>query len=53
MGSDWPVCLLAATYEQVFQTTIGILRDLIGKEPDAAVTDCAVRTYRLTGFVPV
>jgi L-fuconolactonase len=49
-GSDWPVCLLTATYEQVFQTAIGILRDLIGKEPNAALRECAVRTYGLTGF---
>jgi L-fuconolactonase len=49
-GSDWPVCLLAATYEQVFQMAMGILRDLTGKEPNAALSDCAVRTYRLTGF---
>jgi L-fuconolactonase len=49
-GSDWPVCLLAATYEQVFQTAMGILRDLTGKEPNVALSDCAVRTYRLTGF---
>jgi L-fuconolactonase len=49
-GSDWPVCLLAATYGQVFQTAMGILRDLTGIEPNAAVSDCAVRTYRLTGF---
>jgi L-fuconolactonase len=52
-GSDWPVCLLAATYEQVFETALGILRDLIGKEPNAALSDCAVRTYRLSGFVRV
>lgn len=52
-GSDWPVCLLAATYEQVFQTAIEIMRDLTGKEPSAALSDCAVRTYRLSGVVPV
>jgi L-fuconolactonase len=49
-GSDWPVCLLAATYEQVFQAVIGILRDFIGKEPNAVLSECAVRTYGLTGF---
>jgi L-fuconolactonase len=48
-GSDWPVCLLAATYEQVYQTAMGILRDLTGKEPNPALSDCAVRTYRLSG----
>jgi L-fuconolactonase len=52
-GSDWPVCLLAATYEQVFQTAMQILRDLTGKEPIVALSDCAVRTYRLTGLAPV
>jgi L-fuconolactonase len=52
-GSDWPVCLLAATYEQVFETAMGILRDLTGKEPNADLSDCAVRTYRLSEFVPV
>jgi L-fuconolactonase len=48
-GSDWPVCLLAATYEEVFQTAMGILADLTGSDPVAALTACAVRTYRLAG----
>ncbi|HUP17925.1 MAG TPA: amidohydrolase family protein [Acidimicrobiia bacterium] len=48
-GSDWPVCLLAATYEQVFQTAMAILRDLTGNEPGNSLSACAVRTYRLTG----
>jgi L-fuconolactonase len=46
-GSDWPVCLLGARYEEIMARLHELLRD----EPEAArraiLGDTAVRTYRL------
>ena len=47
-GSDWPVCLLAASYEEVVVTTQTLVRDSLGKDAETAVFgDNATRFYRL------
>jgi L-fuconolactonase len=47
-GSDWPVCLLAASYEEVFATARALVLDKLGKDAEQAVFgDNAVRFYRL------
>jgi L-fuconolactonase len=46
-GSDWPVCLLAASYSDVFDVTVGILSDLAGESLESILRGCAMRTYRL------
>ena len=46
-GSDWPVCLLAASYEQVWRTNAGLLAGLSDGERRAVLHDTAVRTYGL------
>jgi L-fuconolactonase len=42
-GSDWPVCLLAATYDQVIDT----LQQIVGLDDLAIFGDTAVRVYGL------
>jgi len=43
-GSDWPVCLLAASYQEV----LGALRDSLGEaEREAVFAGTAARVYRL------
>ncbi|HSO50712.1 MAG TPA: amidohydrolase family protein [Acidimicrobiia bacterium] len=44
-GSDWPVCILAATYSEVFETAVEILTDLVGDELEAILGGCAASTY--------
>jgi L-fuconolactonase len=46
-GSDWPVCLLAATYEQVHDLARASLDGLTGWELDHVFGDNATRIYRL------
>jgi L-fuconolactonase len=46
-GSDWPVCLLAATYEQVTETAETLTTNLTPTERDAIFTTTATRTYNL------
>jgi L-fuconolactonase len=46
-GSDWPVCLLAASYRQVVETTRTILERLSGAERTAIFGENAVRIYRI------
>lgn len=46
-GSDWPVCLLAASYERVWRTHAGLLAGLSDGERRAVLHDTAVRTYGL------
>ena len=46
-GSDWPVCLLAATYAQVVDALKYTLRDLGGAGTDAVFGGNAIRIYRL------
>jgi L-fuconolactonase len=43
-GSDWPVCLLAASYAQVLQT----MRQIVGLD-DAIFGETAMRVYGLAG----
>ncbi|MFL5778899.1 MAG: amidohydrolase family protein [Chloroflexota bacterium] len=46
-GSDWPVCLLAATYEQVYEAARLALGDLSEVEQAAVFGESAARVYRL------
>jgi L-fuconolactonase len=47
-GSDWPVCLLAASYEQVMQALRYATSDLSPSDKDAVFGGNAVRVYGLT-----
>jgi L-fuconolactonase len=49
-GSDWPVCLLAATYDRVVVTARELLAGLSGPERAGAFGDNAVEVYRLRGI---
>ena len=47
-GSDWPVCLLAASYEEVLYNDPDLVLDRLGKGAEQAVFgDNAARFYRL------
>jgi L-fuconolactonase len=46
-GSDWPVCLLAASYQQVFDATRAALSELSPSETAAVFGDTAAEVYRL------
>ena len=46
-GSDWPVCLLAATYDQVLDAAELLVRDLPGEERDRIFRKNAIDFYRL------
>ncbi|KAA2262396.1 amidohydrolase family protein [Solihabitans fulvus] len=46
-GSDWPVCLLAATYPQVLEAAENLTKDLTKPERTAIFTTTATKTYRL------
>lgn len=46
-GSDWPVCLLAATYAQVWDAHREVLGGLSDTERDAVLDGTARRTYGL------
>jgi L-fuconolactonase len=46
-GSDWPVCLLAATYAQVVDLARTTLGSLTPSERAAVFGENAVRIYRL------
>ena len=46
-GSDWPVCLLAATYAEVWAAHRALLGSLSDAERDAVLDGTARRTYRL------
>jgi L-fuconolactonase len=46
-GSDWPVCLLAATYEDVLVATRGLLDSLSAEERAAVFGETATEAYRL------
>jgi L-fuconolactonase len=47
-GSDWPVCLLAATYSQVVEAVKYTLSDLDSTGSEAVFGGNAIRLYRLT-----
>jgi L-fuconolactonase len=46
-GSDWPVCLLAASYAEVVQAAETLTADLTPSEQDAIFGDTARRIYQL------
>jgi L-fuconolactonase len=46
-GSDWPVCLLAATYDRVLETARDLLGGLSGSEAAAVFGGTATEVYRL------
>ena len=46
-GSDWPVCLLAASYEQVLEVFQTLLADLTSEERDAIFSKNAAQFYRI------
>ncbi len=47
LGSDWPVCLLAADYETVWRATESLLTELTDAERAALSGGTASRIYRL------
>jgi L-fucono-1,5-lactonase len=47
-GSDWPVCLLAASYERVLDALTTNLTSLAPAERDEIFSGTAIRAYRLT-----
>ncbi len=46
-GSDWPVCLVAASYEQVLEVARNLVAQSLGPAGDAVFGDNAARFYRL------
>ncbi|HET7815023.1 MAG TPA: amidohydrolase family protein [Candidatus Baltobacteraceae bacterium] len=46
-GSDWPVCLLAASYERVLELTKRVLQTLPAEKRRAVLAENAARIYRL------
>ena len=46
-GSDWPVCLLAATYERVIDALRDVLSEMDGVATDAVFGGNAIKVYRL------
>jgi L-fuconolactonase len=48
-GSDWPVCTLAAPYEQVVATTDALIDGLAAHDREAILGGNAVAVYRLEG----
>lgn len=48
-GSDWPVCLLAATYAGVWRAHRALLGGLSPDEQDDVLAGTARRTYRIDG----
>jgi len=47
-GSDWPVCLLAASYGRVVESLKYAIRDLNQRDRDAVLGGSAIRVYGLT-----
>jgi L-fuconolactonase len=46
-GSDWPVCLLAASYAQVIEVCVELLRDVPAADRDRIFGGNAAELYRL------
>jgi L-fuconolactonase len=46
-GSDWPVCLLAASYDEVFDAASQLVSELSAAERDLVLGGTAERVYRL------
>ena len=51
-GSDWPVCLLAATYEAVFATCRSLIHGLSQADQDRIMGGTAIEVYRLDTASP-
>jgi L-fuconolactonase len=47
-GSDYPVCLLAASYRQVLESFQELLKDLTDAEREQVFGSNAARFYRLS-----
>ncbi|MEZ6118873.1 MAG: amidohydrolase family protein [Pirellulaceae bacterium] len=47
-GSDWPVCELAASYEQVYQSLVEVLGPISESERQAIFGGTATTFYKLT-----
>ncbi len=47
VGSDWPVCLLAASYDQVVEAAEQVTSGLSGAERAQVFGDTAARVYGL------
>jgi len=47
VGSDWPVCLLASTYQKWVDTMQALIGDLSGTEQDRIFGGTATEVYRL------
>ncbi len=47
-GSDWPVCLVAASYAQVFDTAQQLVRRLTAAEEEAVFGNTAIAAYDLS-----
>jgi L-fuconolactonase len=47
IGSDWPVCTLAGTYESVMRLALEAIRGLAAEEQDAICGGTCARFYRL------
>ncbi|MER6579119.1 amidohydrolase family protein [Nonomuraea sp. NPDC001023] len=47
VGSDWPVCLLAADYDHVLATAVELLDECSAAERDQVLGGTATRVYRL------
>lgn len=47
VGSDWPVCLLACTYQKWFEALGGFLKELSGAEQESIFGRVATRIYSL------
>ena len=46
-GSDWPVCLLAASYKRVIETALALVADLTADERAAVMGGTATEVYGL------
>ncbi len=46
-GSDWPVCLLAGSYEQVYQSLLSCIKELPRTEQDQIFGGTAMKFYNL------
>jgi L-fuconolactonase len=52
-GSDWPVCLLAGTYDQVIEALIEVLRPCMDRLSEEKLFGMnAVHFYKLTSEAP-
>jgi L-fuconolactonase len=46
-GSDWPVCLLAASYDRILETAQTLLAELNDEERDRVFANNAIEFYRI------